>query len=343
MENFFIEVSEKGLISDIKWSNPTHLITSLNYKLKELFTAKDGDTLEIILESGKFDKDGFISVEGLEFFDGTKNFNLCLLNDEKKFYVFGSQSADFLQGDAAIFFKETIHSFMLTMRDYIRKNPFASSTGTRFQFESIQSLNNQLINTKRMLEKANARLKVLNDDLNNRLVKDALTGLLSRYQYRAEIESLISIEPDETGVFVFIDIDDFKSINDTYGHAIGDLYLVEFAKRLDSIPLGKKLTMRIAGDEFGIYIHGIPSDYTDFIGKIWDKIKIFIIEKPFYLYSIEFRFKVSAGMSVFGINTRHIYDLIDYADFAMYIAKKNGKNKYHIFDYDEYTKLKSLE
>jgi len=355
MQNFFLEITGSGIIIDIKWSSPTHLVTSLNIHFNEIFSKKSGETLEILLSELLTDADGFLTAEWIELNEENKSFNLCFLKDENKFYVFGVESSDFIQGETALAFKEIVHNFMLTVKEYIASNPFGSNTSTRFQFENIQSLNNQLINTKRMLEKANARLKILNDDLNNRLVKDALTGLLSRYQYRTEIESLIALSPEDKGIFVFIDIDDFKSINDTYGHGVGDLYLVEFARRLDSIPLEDKLTMRVAGDEFGIYVHGISSDvakgddignndskgsFVEFAQKIWDYIFAFVISEPFIAKGITMKFKVSAGMAVFGKDTTHIYDLIDYADFAMYCAKKSGKNNYNLFNKDYYLEQK---
>lgn len=94
---------------------------------------------------------------------------------------------------------------------------------TSLQFGKIQTLNNELINTRRLLEKANAQLNTLNETLNNRLVKDALTGLVSRYQYRAEMEFFIAKNPGKPGVFTFMDItlDNFKGVNDNYGHGAG--------------------------------------------------------------------------------------------------------------------------
>ncbi|MFA6783922.1 MAG: diguanylate cyclase, partial [Sphaerochaeta sp.] len=131
-------------------------------------------------------------------------------------------------------------------------NPITSNN-----FEQIQLLNNELVNAQRKLQKANIQLKHLNEELNNRLVKDPLTSLVRCYQYRSEIDRTISLQPKMLGLFAFIDIDDFKHINDTLGHAAGDQYLMEFARRLQSLDFGMAtICMRIAGDEFGLYLHG---------------------------------------------------------------------------------------
>jgi PleD family two-component response regulator len=114
----------------------------------------------------------------------------------------------------------------------------------REQFVKIQKLNSDLVNTQRQLKKANSALNRLNQDLNNRLVRDALTGLVSRYQYRQEIELAISRAPEKRGIFTFVDLDDFKRINDTYGHAAGDRYLKEFADRLGRLPFDSLICMR---------------------------------------------------------------------------------------------------
>ena len=143
----------------------------------------------------------------------------------------------------------------------------------RLQFEQIQKLNNQFINTQRQLKKANIQLEKMNQDLSNRLVKDELTGLVSRYQYRDEIRMLINKQPNDYGVFAFIDLDDFKNINDSHGHFVGDQYLITFANRLKSLAFEHKICLRIAGDEFGLYIHPYTDISSNSIKDIWLAIK----------------------------------------------------------------------
>ncbi|MPM44362.1 hypothetical protein SDC9_91040 [bioreactor metagenome] len=210
----------------------------------------------------------------------------------------------------------------------------------QMNFEQIQMLNNRLVNTERILQRERSKLQVVNKELNNRLVKDALTGLVSRYQYRAEIEHTIASAPKEKGIFVFIDIDDFKKVNDTHGHQIGDMYLIEFADRLQGIPLEGSVKMRISGDEFGLFAHRITGDVTDEMARIWDLIKSHILFGPIKAEDSDIPLSVSAGMACYGEDTTDIYDLIEYADFAMYKAKRSGKNRYAVFGLEEYEKTK---
>ena len=206
------------------------------------------------------------------------------------------------------------------------------------QLEEFHALNNELINTKRLLQKSNAKLSALNTTLEGRLVKDALTGLVSRYQYWTEIEKMIQNHSNQFGVFVFIDLDGFKSVNDTFGHSAGDQFLVEFGKRLNSIEIKENIKIRIAGDEFALYIHGYDSIDHDCIEAIWEKVSARVLYGPIEVNGIMIPVSVSCGMAVFGKDTNSIGQLIEYADFAMYQSKKSGKGRYTLFNQSEYTK-----
>ena len=184
-------------------------------------------------------------------------------------------------------------------------------------------------------------LNRVNRDLDNRLVRDALTGLVSRYQYRQEIELAISLAPEKRGIFTFVDLDDFKRINDTYGHAAGDRYLKEFADRLGRLPFENIICMRIAGDEFGFYIHGYDTVEKADIRAIWDRMKELVLKRPVQLGDVQEKVFCSAGMAVYGRDTENVYELIEYADFAMYEAKKSGKNSFSEFDPERYRKAKA--
>lgn len=206
------------------------------------------------------------------------------------------------------------------------------------QLVEFHALNNELINTKRLLQKSNAKLSALNATLEGRLVKDALTGLVSRYQYWTEMEKMIQNNSNQLGVFVFIDLDGFKSVNDTFGHSAGDQFLVEFGRRLNSIDIKETIRIRIAGDEFALYIHGYDSIDHDSIEIIWEIINIKVLNEPIEVNGIMIPVSVSCGMAVFGKDTNSIGQLIEYADFAMYQSKKSGKGRYTLFNQNEYTK-----
>jgi diguanylate cyclase (GGDEF)-like protein len=141
------------------------------------------------------------------------------------------------------------------------------------------------------------------------------------------------MDPKALGLFAFIDIDSFKSINDTYGHAIGDAFLVGFANRLKKIDMQPPtIHMRIAGDEFGLYIHGLQTVDEHYLARFWQQFSEVMMARPIQADTQSIPVSCSVGIAVYGLDTDNIYTLIEYADFAMYQAKNNGKHSYRRFD-----------
>ncbi len=334
MISFLICVDRAGLITAIKWSNPAYIV-SLNTSFIELFSEIDKAIFSGIVESNIKKEFAYCPI-GLRLKDYAIKVNLCALPLDDLVLVFGFDENLLRQQESSEAAQDVIHKFMLVIKESLENNFILNTKTAKLQFEKMQSLNNELVNTRRMLEKANARLTVVNNDLNNRLVKDALTGLISRYQYRTEIEQCIAANPGKLGVFTFIDIDRFKAINDTYGHAAGDQYLIEFAERLKKLPIANTIRLRISGDEFGLFTCGM--DHADFrdMEEMWNQIKNHVLHKPVTIGDLQLPLSISAGMAVYGVDTSEIYELIEYADFAMYNAKRNGKNQFQAFNQAEY-------
>lgn len=230
------------------------------------------------------------------------------------------------------------NDYINLMREEFRKLSRRASSEEINQLQEFHELNNELINTKRLLQKSNAKLNSINAALEGRLVKDALTGLVSRYQYWSAIEQMIQRHNSKLGVFVFIDLDGFKAVNDTFGHSAGDQFLIEFGRRLNSIDMDETIKIRIAGDEFALYIHGYEEIRHDIIEEIWVKINSNVLYGPIEVNGIMIPVSVSCGMAVYGQDTDNIGQLIEYADFAMYRSKKSGKGRYTLFKQSEYIK-----
>ena len=207
---------------------------------------------------------------------------------------------------------------------------------SNFYFENIQKLNSDLLNKSREATKLNHELARLNKILNSRLVKDPLTGLVSRYQYHDEIMHMIHNHQSKKGIFCFIDLDDFKEINDNYGHHVGDQILVEFSRRLKHVNLENAIKMRISGDEFGIFIAGLDDVSTQDLDELTKTLKA--VDKPYKIDNKEVTLTMSTGYAVYNEDTDDIYKLIEYADFAMYQAKRNKKGTAMKFDKSKYDK-----
>lgn len=340
MTHFLVLISDSGNIIEIKWSNPVYLFPRENMNFADFFEPVEISRIHSSITGAKSSEDRFFSMENAKLSELKERINLCFMHGKTGVLVFGIDSSVFPDEDIRKNFKGLSHRFLACLMEKEEKGINENSIHSRHHFEKIQTLNNKLVNTQRMLEKANTKLNELNRDLNNKLVKDSLTGLLSRYQYRSEIESMIAKHPDEKGIFTFIDIDGFKEVNDKYGHSTGDKYLKEFADRLKSMPLENLLAMRIAGDEFGIYTHVVGDDIEERINGIWNTIKNNILKEEIVIDNIRLKISLSAGMSVYGKDTKEIYELIEFADFAMYCAKRSGKNTFRVFDHKEYTDSK---
>lgn len=339
--SFLIEIDRDLKLLNIYWNNPIYLISPYQIKLTDIFEKKDKVSLKVIIDKSFTNKNNVIGLNGYSPLNVKENIILNIFYFGGNLFIYGVEEND----DLEIIYKNTLENIIynfLEMLDTSRNLALTENTLTiRSQFEKVQKLNNELVNTQRRLKKANIQLKQLNEVLNNRLVKDSLTGLVSRYQYREEIEITIKKDVNKLGIFVFLDIDDFKSVNDNYGHNIGDIYLREFADRLNKLKFSNTVCMRISGDEFGIYIHGYNKVTDEDINHIWCEIQEEVL-KTIEIDRLKLKVSCSVGMAVYGIDTREIYNLIEYADFAMYRAKKTGKNGYRRFDIEEYKTNKNF-
>ncbi|MFW6298985.1 MAG: GGDEF domain-containing protein, partial [Bacillota bacterium] len=226
---------------------------------------------------------------------------------------------------------DIIKDLLNSLADHYDSPRNHSESESKFYFESIQKLNNDLLNKTREVERLNRKLNHANKLLNNRLIKDPLTGLTSRYQYADEMTLLTEENPGKLGLFCFIDVDDFKNVNDTYGHATGDLYLKALADRLQALPFDNAITMRIAGDEFGVFIGGLETVDEPYKEAVFKTFQDTVI-KPIEIKGHPHPLSLSIGMAVYGKDTLNIHQLFDFADFAMYQAKGKKGSHYASFD-----------
>lgn len=129
--------------------------------------------------------------------------------------------------------------------------------------------------------------------------------------------------------FLFIDLDGFKEVNDTYGHSIGDKLLVKVSKRFKNCLREEDFIARMGGDEFCIMLFDLDSDIQDAINnvKIVSEKILFDLSNPFFIEKSKIQISASIGIKIFPDGTKDINDIIDKADIAMYKAKEQGKNQ----------------
>jgi len=159
---------------------------------------------------------------------------------------------------------------------------------------------------------------------------DPLTALPNRtlLNQRLQYAILHAAKHHNNFGLLFIDLDYFKSINDTLGHAVGDQLLVEAAKRISACVRSDDLVARIGGDEFAILALDINHDYD--LAGLASKISQKLAE-PFNIEGTSFFVTVSAGIACYPTDSDNIDDLMKYADTAMYQAKKQGRNNYQFY------------
>ena len=254
MISFLIAIDQIGLIKKIHWSEPVFLVNYINQPFSDLFINMEKSFLLQVVEQSQLEE-RFHENLPLQLSNYPARIDIISVKGKETSLILGIEHEDNQWDGVNLEYEKLIRRFMQVIKESDSETDGLNTEMTRRQFEKIQVLNNELINTRRQLEKAMAQTNRLNQDLNNRLVKDPLTGLLSRYQYRTEIEQVIAEYPATLGIFVFIDIDDFKKVNDQYGHAFGDEIISEFTAELKSQFRNDDIVGRIGGDEHcGIFV-----------------------------------------------------------------------------------------
>ena len=154
-------------------------------------------------------------------------------------------------------------------------------------------------------------------------VIDQLTGLHNRAFNYTTMNKLVDARKDFH--FLLLDLDRFKTINDTLGHGVGDKLLQAVGKRLSSCLRSDDIISRLGGDEFGIIIRSEKFDVQAFCERV-----IGVIEKPFKVDEYELNLGVSIGVAISGEHGSDVDTIIKNADAAMYHAKRE-KTGFHIF------------
>lgn len=159
---------------------------------------------------------------------------------------------------------------------------------------------------------------------------DFLTGLYNRMKCESDLKKIIkqSVKDGVKGALMFIDLDDFKHINDGLGHQYGDILLQQIAAGLQSIVGLRGKCYRMGGDEFVAIV--MPDMFSE-LERIANKVKD-MFNKPWYLMETEYFCTMSMGIAVFPDDSKDVHEIIRLADIAMYESKKNGKNGYTFYD-----------
>jgi diguanylate cyclase (GGDEF)-like protein len=176
-----------------------------------------------------------------------------------------------------------------------------------------------------------------------RATRDSLTGLLNRASLTERLATSFGLGADRRSLqegVLFIDVDDFKEVNDSLGHEGGDALLIQLARRLNECVRPQDLVARLGGDEFAIVVVG--ADASAAATAVAERI-LGALHEPFTLNTNSLVVSVSIGAAVRLPETADAAELLRNADFAMYMAKGSGKNRFHLFDAEEHDSIVGSE
>lgn len=173
-------------------------------------------------------------------------------------------------------------------------------------------------------------------EINNLAFYDPLTQLPNRRLLLDRLRHSVAAAARHSahGAVLFIDLDNFKAINDTQGHAVGDTLLCEVARRLRAAVRGIDTVARLGGDEFVVMLENLGEAAADAVaqaGAVGDKI-LAQLNQPYQLAGGSFRSSSSIGVTLFRGGDVTVDDLLKRADMAMYEAKTAGRNTLRFFD-----------
>jgi diguanylate cyclase (GGDEF)-like protein/PAS domain S-box-containing protein len=178
--------------------------------------------------------------------------------------------------------------------------------------------------------------KAAEREINHLAFYDALTLLPNRLLLMERLRHALAAtaRSRREGALLFIDLDNFKTLNDTLGHHVGDLLLQQVATRLTGSVREVDTVARLGGDEFVVMLENLSEDSADALEQareVGEKV-LLALNQPFQFAGYEHRSTPSIGITLFGDHRNDVAELLKRADLAMYQAKAAGRNTLRFFD-----------
>lgn len=178
--------------------------------------------------------------------------------------------------------------------------------------------------------------KKAEEEIQNLAFKDVLTGLPNRRMLldRLKFALAASTSNRHYGAVLFLDMDKFKTLNDTFGHNCGDKLLIEVANRLKLTVRGTNTVARFGGDEFVILLEKLSEDSSKASQKaanIAEMVRA-VLSLPYFIEKHEYHTSPSIGIALYFASNKSVDEIVKHADIAMYQAKTSGRNSVRFFE-----------
>jgi len=163
--------------------------------------------------------------------------------------------------------------------------------------------------------------------------RDALTGLYNRHRFQQELARTM-LETDRNQLqcaVMFFDLDEFKTINDSYGHRAGDALLIRVAGEIGALVRRNEVLARLGGDEFAILLPAVQGNEADALAE---RVVRAVAQIPFHFEGQNLRLTASLGIACYPGHAADADELVARADIAMYQAKDAGKNTWRVYRAD---------
>ncbi|TFE00903.1 sensor domain-containing diguanylate cyclase [Jeotgalibacillus salarius] len=315
LENAKLYEQSRQSIEDLKLINDLSHELNANLDMKEMMNYLAGQ----IKKALNPDETGFIWVEGEEWktVEGSSNFfrteEGCICIEDVKQQLLEGNDAVYLSdcelgaGYCSLIAVPMIHHEQLKgFCLVLHKDSYAFSFEMYKLFKSIVHHS--------ALALVNAMLRVEMQEMINR---DHMTGLFARHYLDQTVEK--SMEKDNKGVFILIDIDDFKRVNDTFGHQKGDQVIIQLAKHLTSFGTENSVSARWGGEELALYFSNM---------SLFDGVALTEKLRETVEQATDPAVTISCGVSNWDRNKPDLMiNLVRRADVALYQAKNSGKNQ----------------
>jgi diguanylate cyclase (GGDEF)-like protein/PAS domain S-box-containing protein len=164
--------------------------------------------------------------------------------------------------------------------------------------------------------------------------RDPLTGLFNRHRFQSELDRMIlECQRHESRCAVmFFDLDEFKAINDTFGHRAGDALLIRVAGEISALVRRNEVFARLGGDEFAILLPSLKGNEAEILAE---RVVRAVAQVPFRFEGQNLRLTASLGIAIYPEQAADSEELVARADIAMYQAKQAGKNTWRVYRDDD--------